>query len=137
MTTPPIETSIGIVEYRRLMSTISKALYDWNSNESDQYTEALEEGQQLRHSWTPPDPLGDQQPDEIDVVAYTDPLDGSPRYAIRDASPAELDIVDCATQAEAEALYEQWVRRTADCGDLYAHTDVPGVGTRDSDDEEY
>ena len=127
------------IKYRRLMSTIANAQHAWGSTESEQYVAAIDAGKKLRCSWTPPGPLGDQQPDEIYVIAYTDPLDPGPRYAIHDVSSAESDIVDCATQAEAEALYEQWIRAAAECGNIYAHCDVDGVPTEKPTDpaEEY
>ncbi|MEU7170274.1 hypothetical protein ABZ949_02130 [Micromonospora tulbaghiae] len=114
---------------RILSNTDIPSIYN-PSNDDDiptltRYLEAINAGTVLRHSGSPATEV------YIRVVEYTDPLDGSTRYAVHFAgSYHQLD--DYTDRKVAEAEYEIEVRGLADSDWLFASTDVEGVPTRES-----
>jgi hypothetical protein len=63
----------------------------------------------------------------IAMDQVTDPQTGETRWAVAYADPAEVDVMDYATAAEAEAEYERAVRESYNPDEPFDFTDVEGV----------
>lgn len=115
---------------RVLSSTWDLALYDATGAERNQYYEAIAQGRILRRTETP-----GSDPDWIQLVQYSDPLDNTDRFVIDVQQPDGGEWTDYTDREPAEHRYEQLVRQQADVGYLYQATDVAGVRLRPSADE--
>jgi hypothetical protein len=112
---------------RVLLSSTREAMWQPGDEAAERQLDAISAGTMPRETGTDFD-------DFVRMVKYTDPVDGSIRYAVEFEQPnGEFDVEDYSDSAKAEAAYEAMVRSQAQVGYLYTDTDVEGVPTRKRD----